>query len=272
VGRGESADDDAKGLRLILLSFFFPLAIYLLILGFINRGRHPLLVSGVWDGIGLIFGVSGFLLFAGPAVLSGLSERWRVFWLLGKVDAPLAGVEGPSQMWIFLSILYFALIVSGTAYYLWRQRHLSAVYNASVSQVERALTDSCEQLGINPMRTGDTYLFGLSAGLPAEQRGPEGVATEGGKEESIVVTESALDQPAILEVDNFPLMRHVTLRWEPVESPLRRILETQLGRQLSETHAEDSLLGGWLLSIGFILLSFNLAGTFYLILWHIFTR
>lgn len=257
---------------MILLAFFFPLAIYLLILGFINRGRHPLLVSGVWDGIGLIFGVSGFLLFAGPAILSALSERWRLFWLLGKNGASLAGTEGAAQLWIFLSILYFVLIVGGVAYFFWRQRQLTSIYNAEIAQVERAVTETCEQMGINPVRSGDMFLFGLTLGLPSEKRGSNGASAVVGKEASVVTTERGLEEPAILEVDSFPLMRHVTLRWEPGDSPLRRTLESQLSRQLSATLSDDSLLGGWLLTIGFILLSFDLAGVFFLILLHMFAR
>ena len=93
---------------MIFLAFFFPLAIYLLVLGVINRRRRPLLVSGVWDGVGLLFGVSGFLLFAGPAIFSSLSERWRMTWLLGK-DAPIAAADRAWQFWIFLAIVYFVL-------------------------------------------------------------------------------------------------------------------------------------------------------------------
>ena len=277
---------------MILLAFFFPLAVYLLVLGLINRHRHPLLVSGVWDGIGLIFGVSGFLLFAGPAILSALNERWRKFWLLGKGDIALAGPNGAWQFWIFLSLLYFLLIVSGAAYYFWRQRHLTAVYNATAAQVEHALMDVCEQLGINPTRSGDLFLFGLSlGGLSSERRGsngellqapnylPTAVRAGSGHLEKVPATTAGrppdpavLEQTAILEVESFPLLRHVTLRWDPVDSPLRRTLESELSRRLSETYSDDSPLGGWLLTIGFILLAFDMAGTFFFIALHLFTR
>src|SRR5262249_19925915 len=145
----------------------------------------PLLVSGVWDGIGLIFGVSGFLLFAGPAILSSLSERWRLFWLLGKGVVRLASGEGASQLRIFLSILYFVLVVGGVAYYFWRQRQLTSIFNADSAQVERALTDICERLGINPVRSGGLFLFGLSSGLLAESSGGKSEAVITGKETSV---------------------------------------------------------------------------------------
>ena len=58
----------------------------------------------------------------------------------------------------------------------------------------------------------------------------------------------------------------------PVDSPLRKTVENKLSRHLAETYSEESPLGGWLLTIGFILLSFDLAGAFFLILLHMFTR
>src|SRR5262249_30036824 len=132
---------------------------------------YPLLVSGVWDGIGLVFGASGFLFFAGPAIFSSLSERWRLYWLLGKGDAPIAGADGASQFWTFLSILYFVLVVASVAFYFWRQRQLAAIYNADVTQVEHALAQICERRGLNPVRSGGLFLFGLSLGLSAGRRG-----------------------------------------------------------------------------------------------------
>lgn len=277
---------------MILLAFFFPLAVYLLVLGLINRHRHPLLISGVWDGIGLIFGVSGFLLFAGPAILSALNERWRMFWLLGKSDVPLAGADGARQFWMFLSLLYFLLIVGGAAYFFWRQRRLTAIYNARAAQVERAVMDVCEKLGINPVHSGDLFLFGLSLGLSSERRGsngepiqaphylPSAIRAGPGHLETVpaiaaeerTTDRTILEQTAILEVESFPLMRHVTLRWDPVDSPLRRMLESELSHRLSETYSDDSPLGCWLLTIGVVLLAFDLAGAFFFVALHLFTR
>jgi len=258
--RGSDADPTAKGLRLIFLAFFFPLAVYLLFLGFVNRHRHPLIVSGIWDGIGLIFGASGFLLFAGPAVLSTLSERWRLFWLLGKGDISRAAAEGAWPMGVFLACLYFLLIVGGAAMYLWRQRYLTAIYNTNAETVERLVIDICKQLGTTPLRSGDLFVLGSSPGIPPSREHKEAVSPTLPYERG---------SPAILEVDSFPLMRHVTLRWEPAAAPLRPIVESELSRRLSETAADDGLLGGWLLTLGFVLLMFDLLGAFFLFLLNL---
>ena len=283
-----TADFDAKGLSLILLAFFLPLAIYLSVLGLLNRRRHPLLVSGMWDGIGLLFGVSGFLFFVGPAIFSSISERWRLTWLLGKGDMPLAGPDGAWQFWVFLSIVYFVLVVAGSAFYLWRQRHLTAVYNAEAAQIDRALTQICDELGLNPVRSGGLFLFGMSLDLSGERRGatiqaphylPTGVRVSAGQLETSPVSAAkevadvtVLEQTAILELDSFPLMRHVTLRWDPADCPLRQVIEAELARRLAQMPSGHSMLGGWLLTLGGLLLAFVMAGAFLVFLINIVNR
>lgn len=260
---------------MIFLAFLFPLAIYLLVLGFLNRGRHPLLVSGVWDGIGLLFGVSGFLLFAGPAVLSTLSERWRLFWLFGPAVS-IAGADGAWPLWSFLALLYFLVVVGGAALYLRRQRRLTAIYNSNAGLVERTLLDICKKLGMEPVCSGGLFVFGLS-GRPEQTA----IVTHPSFDRKSAVSierltrtdpsnpDGGLDQPAILEVESFPLFHHVTLRWDPAASPLRRVVETELSRRLSETLSDESLLGSWLLTLGFLLLSFDMVCVFILVLLNL---
>jgi hypothetical protein len=281
--RGRAADHEAKGQPLILLAFFFPVAIYLIVLGLVNRSRHPLPISGIWDGIFLLFGVSGFLLFAGPAVLSGLSERWRLFWLLGKGDAPLAEPRGAWQFWIFLSFLYFVLIVGGTAYYLWRQRRFTAIYNADAEQIEHVVSEICEQLEVHPVRSGGLFVFGLSLGKSPERRAVVGeplqaphlgITTVSAPHEPLPIASDRIlsEQTAILEVEDFPLMRHVTLRWDPAASPLRQTMETELRRRLVEATAYDHALGSWLLTLGSTLLAAEFAGALLVLALRLFVR
>lgn len=150
---------------MLLLVCFFPVAVYLCILGGINRRRHPLMVSGVWDFVGILFAASGFLLFGGPAILSilsTLSERWHWFWWLGK--NPASGSEGLAlQAWMYLAIFYFVLIVLGSAMLLWRQRQLTAIYNVDPAQLEKSLEQVLDEMGLQPVRSGSLYLFGVPA-------------------------------------------------------------------------------------------------------------
>jgi hypothetical protein len=265
---------------LILLAFFLPLACYLLVLGHINRRRRPLLVSGTWDLIGLLMASSGFLLFGGPAVLSSLHERWRLFWLFGQTGE--VGGDTAWILWILLWGLYFVAVVGGIAFLFWRQRNLTCVYNVDPAVLEHALNDVCEQFGLEPVRSGNLFLFGLSVDIPARRiRSHEGiqaphhlpvpVATEALRTTPRPATgdpdqDELQGQSAILEIDTFRLLRHVTLRWDPADSPLRPEIEAELERRLTHAPAPDHETGPWLTLLGLSLLAGSSLGALYLIL------
>ncbi len=59
----------------MLALFLFPLAVYCSVLGLVNRRLQPLMISGVWDFVGVLCATSGFLLFVGPYLLSGLFRQ-----------------------------------------------------------------------------------------------------------------------------------------------------------------------------------------------------
>jgi len=231
---------------LILVAFFLPFSIYLFVLGTINRGRYPVMVSGVTDFIGVLFAASGFLLFGGPAILSGLSERWRLFWLLGY--HPGTSNEGFWQIWVFLSVLYFFVIVGGAAFFLRNQRSVTSIYNIEAGLVERCLLQVCEQLGLDPARSGNMFVFGVEPAAKMVAVAGEGIQSAPGGKPHLSGT-VVLDQTAILEIETFLRMRHVTLRWDPAAWPLRRDVETELQKVLSQSLVEPSELGAWLTMI-----------------------
>jgi hypothetical protein len=130
----------------------------------------------------------------------------------------------------------------------------------------------CEQLGFNPVRSGDMFLFGQPLGFVSEHHGGQGKFAAPENKAAVVTANQGLEQPAILNVDSFPLLRHVTLRWDPANAPVRKIVESELSRYLSEQVSDESLVGGWLITLGLVLLSFNLTGTFFLIVLNLFVR
>src|SRR5437016_2779703 len=91
-----------KGPALIFVVFLLPLAVYLLLLGHINRQPRPVVVSGTWDFIGVLFAGSGFLLFGGPAILTSLGESWRMFWLLGETNVTRDSLAAQWSFWVSL--------------------------------------------------------------------------------------------------------------------------------------------------------------------------
>jgi hypothetical protein len=271
---------------LIFVAFLVPLAIYLLVLGYINRQPRPLMVSGTWDFIGVLFAASGFLLLGGPAILSSFNERWRVLWLLGEGSTP-EGLSGAWSLGMFLAALYFLVVVAGSGLVFWRQRGLTSIYNVEPSAVEGALGDVCDQLGLDPIRSGKLFVFGLSLEGPTRTSPSEGIQAPhfqgpslarqptpgaiapGG---TLLGAEEFLGQNAILELESFESARHVTLRWDPPESPLRPVLEAELDRRLGLAGSPDHDTGLWLGLAGFTLLAAAVLIVFALVLRSLLAR
>jgi hypothetical protein len=250
---------------LIFVAFFVPLAIYLLILGYVNRRPRPLVVSGTLDFIGVLFAASGFLVCGGPALLSSLNERWRLFWLLGDTDSLL---RAPG--WHFgalLSLLYFVAVVAGCAMLLARQRRLTSIYNVEPAAVEAALAESCAKLGLDPIRSGNLFVFGLSlGGAVGRPSSPEGIQAPHYLTQrpappltigNLPGGDDLVGQNAILEVEAFAATRHVTLQWDPHDSPLRPALEAELERRLRVVDAPYHDTGLWLILGAFGLMALS---------------
>lgn len=256
---------------MIFLFFFLPLAIYLMILGRINRGPRARIISGVWDFIGVLFAVSGILLFAGPAVLSGMSERWRLYWLYGRnIGGP--HTEGMMQIWFLFSVFYFCLVVGGAAYLLSRQRNVTSIYNVETPLIETIIGQLCDQLQFKPIRSGSLYLFGIGdpnlpprETLPEANQSPDTPHTTPNSAPTLLTGDSVM-----LEVDAWSMMRHVTLRWDPGQSLIRKEIESHLAKRLAEIPMEESDLGSWLTLIGLSLLCFIFWGALALMIYNNF--
>ena len=146
---------------LILVAFLLPLAAYLFVLAWINRQPRPVVVSGTWDFLGLLFASSGFLLLGGPAVLSSLNECWRRFWLLGDGSGLPKwlfgdgrslpnGLDHYRDAWLLLAAGYFVAVVAGSGWMLARRRRLTCVFNVEPGAVEASLEETYRHLGLHP--------------------------------------------------------------------------------------------------------------------------
>jgi hypothetical protein len=228
-----------------------PLALYLLVLGWVNRRPRPVLMAGTWEFVGVLFALSGFILLGGPAFLSSLDEQSRWFWLLGEAaSGKPSGGSWAATIWVVIRLLYFALIAGGAAFVLWRCRRLTSVYNVDPRAVFTALELTFQRLGLASRRTGDSFqVGGRTAGAAKEDRS-ETIQTSADAAQT-----AAAPAPAphtTLRVDVFPAMRHATLRWRPADSPVRREVERDLPAALAETAPpeQESLLGGCLSVLG----------------------
>jgi hypothetical protein len=214
---------------LVFVAFLVPLGLYLLLLGWLNRQPRPVLVPGTWDFVGVLFAASGFLLVGGPAVLSSLGEGWRMFWLLGEAGAAAEGLDAVRQQELLLAGLYFVVVVSAGAFTLAGRRGTTAVYNVEPGVVEEELEAACAQLKLTPVRSAGVFVFGLAGGADS----------------------------VVLYVESFPAMKHVTLRWDAADAPVRPAVEAELDRRLDRVGPAYHDTGSWLTLIGVAMLGLS---------------
>ncbi|MFO0876427.1 MAG: hypothetical protein U0840_03560 [Gemmataceae bacterium] len=261
---------------LVLIAVLLPLALYLLALGWINRQPRPVFVPGTWDLIGLIAGLSGVLLVAGPACLSFSSERWRMLWVLGETGEVTEGLDSARQFDLLVAALYFALVVTICIVGFLRRRRLTAIYNVDPAIVEDALLASSDALGLEPVRSGTLLVFGLVLDPPA--RPPSGLQPPHARHRPDVPLEEAplaqtlATQHVALELEPFAPLYHVNLIWDPADTPLRPLLEDALARRLAQRGAPYHDTAAWLNLIGSILLAFSMLIAFTLLLLHLYNR
>jgi hypothetical protein len=271
---------------LLFLAFLVPpAAVYLLFLGWLNRRPRPVFVAGPWDFVGLLCALSGLLLFGGPALISGLDDKARMFWLLGETNYGLSAEEIVWAGWL-VRALYFLIVAGAAALLLWRSRRLTSVYNVDPDALHPALLKVFQRLGLTPTRVGEQYQLtpaAASAPAPAGSAGgptafsparaggtpalpagviaaPEMPAPAAEDVPALAVVVAGPAGPAALRVGVFRLMRHATLNWSPGDFPLRKEVERELARELGEAPLSDAenMQGGCLTVLGTTLLALTL--------------
>jgi hypothetical protein len=232
-------------------------------------------VPGTWDFAGVVFAASGFLLLGGPSILTGFNERWRLFWLLGRYHALRELSDTSWYFWLVLSLAYYVVVVIGIAWLLQRRRALTAIYNIEPEVLEAALARVLDRLGYSWARAGSRYFLRaaepVATILPSPDPAPsEGVQTSLPSAESGAPPVEFVQQPgmtapeialfedtSVVEIEPFPLMRHVTLSWEAEDPEARQEIEAELSRTLAEVRTPENPAGGWFLSLsisGFFLM------------------
>lgn len=207
---------------MIFVAFLVPLGLYLVVIGLLNRRGFPLLVPGPLDLIGLLFGLSGFLVVGGPAVLSSAHERWRMWWLVGGYEF---GPEGGSALawWQLVSLGYFLLVVGGCVWLFRQYRAFTSIYCVAPDAVPDALRSVCRESGLEL----------------AEAEGKFVVRAPGA-------------EPATVVLEPFEALSNVTLRWSPAEAPVRPVIEKGLARELVRAEPPEHDVGLWLCCAGLV--------------------
>jgi hypothetical protein len=223
---------------LILLAFLIPVGIYCLVLSVIHRGHHPVMVSGPWDFVGVLFAASGILLLGGPAILAGLYEHWRLSWLLGQTRY-LQSVGENWSFWISLWLLYFGVVLGGSAFILWRRRGLISIYNVEPAAFAEVLIQVLDRLRLEWRRNGPYRLVIRFRQFPVE-------SAQGGSTSACPWVELALEA--------FPAMHHVTLHWLGQDDATRLEVESELAKTLPRMRTRPNLVGICFLCLALVLL------------------
>jgi hypothetical protein len=247
----------------LVVAFLVPVAAYCLLLAAINRRPHPVMVSGPWDAAGLLFAASGGLLYVGPAIL------WMRF--IGEVSTPAVGrsfldVFLPSwRIWL----AYYVVLIAGSIALLWLRRGKTVIYNVAPPDFERVLALLLDRLGLDWNRLGNRVFVGAGqeAAKPVALPYEHAFASD-----PLVAAEAAAALPAprppgeaVLDIEPFAGMCHITLHWRRQEGYIREELEAELERALAQMAAPDHPTGGWLMGLAGFLLALIFMGIFFIV-------
>jgi hypothetical protein len=222
-------------------------------------------VSGVWDTVGLLFGLSGFLLFAGPAIIT----RFYVYSLL---SLPVSEVkeaidENLTETWLqymMLCTIYWLAVIGGSVYLLVSRRDRTVIYNVEPAVFDEVFPQVLNGLGIAGRRVGNR-LFLRSAPAPisvpqqvsAQIEGHEASHPEGmGDAVEAKVNPSGpiescfpAGEEAVLDIDHFEAMHHVTLHWRSNSDLLRQAVDSTLARTLTQVPTYYNPAANWFIGV-----------------------
>lgn len=187
-----------------------PLTLYLMWLSRVTKRDHPTPVSGPWDFVGVLFGLSGFIVVGGGLVLFLFQSNFR-FWMRGNAEAFRAAWVQEKVTWTLFVLIYLLVVVGCAVVALLNRRRTLVVYNVEPDAFETVLTDVLTQLNHPPERRGRLWVAG----------GP------------------------LCEVDTFNAGRTVTLRWVSEDVRLFEEVTRQLRAALAAQVTEENPVNRW---------------------------
>jgi hypothetical protein len=232
----------------LLLVFLFPLAVYLLVLASINRRERPVLVSGVWDAVGLTVALAGVYLWIGPAILGTFYERGL-----------LPGTQGDSErrfeeIWTYYPLVwgaYYVLVLVGQAAMILSRRNKTSIYNVDAAALERLVVDCFRRRGYEIAASGNLLVFkhGTSVEITALDAPPTPAKPR-------VAT-------GAVELDRFDPLRHVTLQWFVDDRAVRNRIEADLQPRLDEATTPENPAASWFMGLSGMMFGLVILGALF---------
>jgi len=190
-----------------------PLALYLCWLSHVNRRDRVTVVSGAWDFVALLAGLSGFILCGSGLFLTAVITRSRL-WGGGTFEEIRASWGHEYGVWVVALIAYLAALGIAVGVTLVNRRRTLAAYNCDLAAAEDALAAVFADLGLPVKRLGNLW--------------------------------SDPDGRAVVEIIPFHQFRHVSFRFREETGPrLSEEIDRRLRAALPARAAADNPLGQW---------------------------
>jgi hypothetical protein len=216
-----------------------PLALYLLFLAFLNKRPHPTLLSGRWDLTCLLLGLSGFILVGGPVLLSAFDSSLRSYFFGGSFGHLQQTLHADATLWSFLAGAYVALLTATIVLLMRACGRVTVIYNVAPEETEPLLASVLQRLRLPWRKRSGVFEVGS---LP----------NDGAEPAEKIVSPTTAEIPfrlsSLLEVNRFPAMHHVSLRWSEEEPEVRRAVELELERTLPNIASPPNPAGGWFIT------------------------
>ncbi|HSQ54824.1 MAG TPA: hypothetical protein VLM40_03690 [Gemmata sp.] len=193
--------------------WLLPLSVYLFTIARITRRDHPTVVSGPWDFVGVILGLSGFIVFGGGLVLALAQSNFR-YSTRGNLEAFRDAWHREGTIWILISAAYLLLVVGIVALTLFSRRRSLVIYNVDPTVFEGTITEVFEHMGRPIERRGNLW----SSGTP------------------------------LFELDRFVGGHTVTLRWVSDDRRLFEEVERLLREALRDVESDENVASRWLMA------------------------
>jgi hypothetical protein len=218
------------------LAFLFPIAVYCLILAWVNRRTNPTMVSGVWDCIGLLLACSGILLISAP-LLIGLKYIQNVE---NPIDdrAQMMSFSAIWEKWYLIWAFYYFVVLTGATLLTLSRRDKTVIYNVDPDMFDLALTRVIEKLNLTQARAG-RKIFLAPLEIAPEQVTPSPASPASYSEE----------RRGEMEIEPFPALSNLTLHWRDGSETLREEIVDELRRNLDECRSLDNPSSTWFLGI-----------------------
>jgi hypothetical protein len=215
-----------------------PLAIYLFWLTQVTRRDRPTMFTGSWDFVGLLIGLSGFILFGGGLILSLLQSNFR-YWMRGNFESFRIAWGQDKLTWMLLGCTYLILVVGWIVLMLSSRRRSLVVYNIDPAAFEMSLTEVFEHLNHPVERRGNLWVSGVP----------------------------------LFELERFPRGRTVTLRWVAEDRLLFQEVERLMREAIRSLFADDNVSSHWLMAAA-IVAGFSAVSCFGMLIYilHLLSR